>query len=543
MATKLAKGEFPKGHGPDDFVCFGPPATEDGNFDGCFMADLGCFNQEGVDSNKYYHGAVCQSKKDQKFYAYFEWGRTGGRGDVQFQECGSKDEAHGVFAKQMHDKNDKRGEWAKIGNRKILQAKAGKDCYLVRPQAKRTVGLTDAQKIIHDESGKLGTAAAAKALPAADGSDKSKIVKKASASKFDAATIKLMKDMNVGAVDFARASVEGGAIPMMSAIEEGRDILIEAQKRIGKIGKNIKDQINDKQLRSLTYTLYSRVPKSKKVGLAEEFWILSEANIDQWRLELDAFENANAAIDIGADDGKKDYDPFEGMPIEMVHMPADTAEGDFLNRWMPKATRNVHSHIYGGMKIHNMWGIRHKTMHPLFEAAVARLAKEKIRSKERPLFQPDKRTDLDSADQKAYSAANVSMLFHGTRSVNVPGILRTGLRMPRELVGVAITGAMFGPGIYWADDWKKSDGYTSRGGGYWSGGSGGIKGRRAFMFVANVALGNPHVAPHTHGYIAPPSGHHSVFGKANHSGVANNEWIIFDKSQHDLGYLVEYDVA
>ena len=538
MAVKLAKGDFPSGHSKEDFVCFGPPATKDGDFDSCFLADLGCFNQEGVDSNKYYHGSVCQSKKNQKWYTYFEWGRTGGRGDIQFHECDSKDDAHRVFAAQMHDKNDKRGQWVTLGTKKVLQAKPGKDCYLVRPMTKRTVGLPDAQKILHDESGKLG-AAATKTLPAADGKS---VIKKASKPKYDAQTIRLMKDMNVGAMDYARANVEGGAIPTLESIEEGRDILTEAQKRVGKVGSDLNDQINDKTLRQLSYRIYSMVPKIKRVGAPESEWILSKDNIDKWRMDLDAFEGALKAVEIGADDGAADYDPFEGMPIEMVHIAPDTCEGSFLLDWMPTATRNRHSHLSGKMKIANMWGIRHKTMRPLFEKSVKDLSKLDFRAREKPICQPSERLDLDKADQKAYGAANVALLFHGTRSVNVPGILRTGLRMPKELVGVVITGAMFGPGIYWADDWKKSDGYTSRSGGYWAGGSGGVKGRKAFMFVANVALGNPHLADRSHGYTRCPAGTHCIFGKADYSGVANNEWIIFDKAQHDLAYLVEYDV-
>lgn len=131
------------------------------------------------------------------------------------------------------------------------------------------------------------------------------------------------------------------------------------------------------------------------------------------------------------------------------------------------------------------------------------------------------------------------MVFHGTRSVNVPGILRENLRLPKQLVGVVITGAMFGGGLYWADDWKKSAGYTS---GYsrWGGGSGSVSGRHAFMFIADTALGNPFVAPGPRGYTEPPRGHHCVFGKANVSQVMNNEFITFDRSQHQLRYLVEF---
>ena len=108
------------------------------------------------------------------------------------------------------------------------------------------------------------------------------------------------------------------------------------------------------------------------------------------------------------------------------------------------------------------------------------------------------------------------------------------------MVGVVITGAMFGPGLYWADDWKKSAGYTSLQGSYWSAGSGGVSGRSAFMFVADVALGKPYVAPSSGGYTKPPKGYHCVLGKAGLS-VQNNEFVTYDSSSNRLRYLVEFD--
>jgi predicted DNA-binding WGR domain protein len=544
MSRKLNRGEYPSGHSPNDFVCFGPPATEDGKFDSAMLADLGCFNQEGVDSNKYYFGCVCQSKKDQTFYAYFEWGRTGKSGEVQFFECSSKEEAHAVFAKQMHEKNDKRGEWATIAGLKVLRAKTGKDCYLVRPQAKRTVGLPDAQNLVHDESllsksDSGGGTALAVAEPKT-GKKTKKIVKGSTAKRWDAQTLSLLKDMNALAVDYTRKSIEGGAIPTQGAIEEARDILTAAKKRLLKVGRQLDDQLTDSDLRQLSYMIYSRIGKAKRVGAPDSEWILSEQNIDRWSLDIDAFENALNAIELGAEEDEKEYDPFQGTDIEMIHIDKKTAEGDFLFKWMPTATANKHGHV-GDMVIKNMWAIRQRYQLPKFDKTIAAIAAQGFKAKERPLFQPT-RTDIPPEERKVFEKANVSLLFHGTRSVNVPGIIRTGLRLPKELVGVVITGAMFGPGIYWADDWKKSDGYTSREGGYWAGGGGGVRGRGAFMFAANVAVGNPYVADGPQGFTSPPRGHHSVFGKAGVSRVHNNEWIIFDSGQNTLAYLAEYDV-
>jgi poly [ADP-ribose] polymerase len=105
---------------------------------------------------------------------------------------------------------------------------------------------------------------------------------------------------------------------------------------------------------------------------------------------------------------------------------------------------------------------------------------------------------------------------------------------------------MFGPGLYWADDWGKSAGYCSLNNGYYSRGSGSVRNRGAFMFIADVALGKSHVADDAHGYTKAPTGTHSVFGKAGHTGswggsLMNNEFITYNNNQNRLRYLVEFE--
>jgi hypothetical protein len=70
-----------------------------------------------------------------------------------------------------------------------------------------------------------------------------------------------------------------------------------------------------------------------------------------------------------------------------------------------------------------------------------------------------------------------------------------------------------------------------------------VANRGAFMFAVDVALGQPFVAPQAHGYTCPPDKHHCIYGKAGHSGVQNNEFIVFDSRQHQLRYLAEFSVA
>jgi len=532
---KLSRKELPSGHTLNDFECFGPPALKDGQFDDTMIADFGCFNQDGKDSNKFYHAAVVKSKVNGTWYVYLQWGRTGTTGDIQFWECGSKEEAARAYVKQCESKNVRRGVFKDIGGRQVLCGKPGKDCYRVRPAAKRDVGLPDAKNIVHKDTD--ATADDGKTTTASKKKTKKKTSRKPK-PKFDANTLQLMHAMNQGAVNYTRASIEGGHIPTQAAIDEARDLLDAAQQRVGKVGDNADDQKGDTELVEITNAVYGLIPKTKRIG--DENWILGSNNIVGWRSDLDAYENALVAVNIGDDATEVVQDPFDGARIEMKHMTADTREGDFIKKWLPKATANRHGHV-GTMRILNMWAFRQVDLMPRFDQMLETFKSRRLGTIERPAFQPDARHDLSATDQKKFHKTNTSLLFHGTRSVNVPGILREGLRMPKQLVGVAITGAMFGPGSYFADDWKKSDGYTSRPGTYWARGGGHVQGRGAFMFLADVVVGKPFVAPGPRGYTSPPKGCDSIAGLRGKSGVQNNEWITFDTSNINLRYLVEYE--
>lgn len=529
--AKLGRKQYPSGHGPDDFECFGPPATEDGKFEGCMLADLGCFNQEEIDSNKFYHGAVVKSKKSGKWYAYFEWGRTGQTADFLFEECYSKEEAQEVFAKQLHSKNDRRGEWAQVAGRTTLRAKAGKDCYLVRPAARRTTGLPDARKIIHAEStGKSTQVVTAKPT--------TKAVKDGS-SRWDAKTLELARALTGATIAYTRKSFAGDYIPTQSAIEFGRDILTEAMKRVQKVGDNTANQVKDTELKQLTTELYSRIPKTKPVGSDESTWILSGANIQAWQLDIDAFESALLALDAGGADVDTMDDPFSGFDLEMRWMDPKTVEGQFVQEWLPKASGNKHYHV-GDMKILNMWAVRQPHNLAKFNACVIKIGKETKEKREQPKFQPSTRLDLSDKEIKAFRQANVALLMHGTRSINVSSILRTGLKLPKELTNATTSGAMFGALVYHADDWRKSAGYCSLANSYWAGGDGKIASRGAFMYLSDCVLGNPYVAPGPRGYTQAPDGFHCIFGKAGHSGVQNNEWVLPTTAQNHMRYLVEF---
>lgn len=532
--AKLDKNTFPNGHGPNDFTCFGPAATKDGQFDGTYLCDMGCFKQEvgsdkPVDSNKYFHGSVVQSKKNSKFYAYFEWARTGAKNPAfQFVECNSKEEAHREYATKLLSKNVKRGEWfvhPSLG--KILRAKAGEDCYLVRPQAVRCTGLPDARTISQNEGTK-------KVSEQVSLSKKSTIK-----SVCDEHTLALMRDLNIGAIQYTRSAMADAAIPTQLAIDEARTILAESQKRIHSVGDNINDQIQDRELLNLTSLMYSRIPKKKDRNASPSTWILSANNVAQWYLDLDAFENALYA----SQKQIENPDPFAGLNIRLSWLSPQNELGRKIAKWFLLSTQHKHANIRD-VKIKNIWQCSR-------ESDTTKIRKYQnqlgfVQSEYRPLHQFE-RFDLDQQTNNLYKKTNTCLLFHGTRSVNVSGILRESWKSPKDLVGVKITAWMFGAAAgYFADDYKKSAQYCSIAAARYAKGDGAIANRGAFMFVGDVVLGNTYIAKDAYPFTKAPNGYHSVGGKGGYTNskfgkLLNNEWIVYDANQCAVKYLIEFE--
>jgi len=545
--NKLTKNTLPENHTVDDFTGFGPVVTADTKWGDSCLVDLGCFKQDLIDTNKFYHLAVVQSKLNQKYYAYFQWGRTkpDGRPNkpaFQFTECLSKQEAMSVCEKQFHSKNTKRGQWKTIGSKERFVAKPSKDVYVVRVTATRLVGLPCVENITNQDAKGDSPVVATK-------SKKSK--KKT--SSVDPQTRKLFQDLIGGAVHYTHAMMGGKGtkttLPAQAALNEGRDVLQDALERIKVVGSDVQDQLNDAELKELSYHLYGVIPKAKSTNATEVDWLLTQNNIATWQLDIDAFETALQSLEI---DVEEPDDVMTGIPAKVEWVPKSNPVYDYFvgnydsrrghSGWWGNATRYRSGTGNRKLKIHNLWSVVREKEYETFEKNQELIHSEmpKKWNNERPIFNDESRIDLTNDEQKMYSETNTGILFHGTRSVNVPGIVRESFRFPKELkgTGVSIAGAAFGGGTYFADDWSKSAGYCSNPGSYY-GGDGAVQGRHSFMFACDVILGNPHLASGSYGYSQPPKGTHCIFAKAGHSGVRNNEWVLFHKGRIQIKYLAE----
>ena len=127
---------------------------------------------------------------------------------------------------------------------------------------------------------------------------------------------------------------------------------------------------------------------------------------------------------------------------------------------------------------------------------------------------------------------NVMELWHGSKLHNLLSILKSGLIIP-PASNPNVTGRLFGDGVYFSDQSTKALNYSN---GYWSGN----KENNCFMFLGLVAIGKYYV-PKSTGEKLPKQGFDSTWAKPGISSIQNNEMIVYNLSQINLQYLVEFD--
>lgn len=138
---------------------------------------------------------------------------------------------------------------------------------------------------------------------------------------------------------------------------------------------------------------------------------------------------------------------------------------------------------------------------------------------------------------KQSGITNTKLLWHGSRTENWWSILQTGLVLNHS---AAITGKMFGYGIYYAPSAQKSLGYTSLSGAYWTGG----KSTTGYMALMDVAYGRPmdvySFEPQYSNLTANRLGNYDCLHAHKDRGMLrNDEIVIYREEQSTIKFLVE----
>jgi poly [ADP-ribose] polymerase len=149
---------------------------------------------------------------------------------------------------------------------------------------------------------------------------------------------------------------------------------------------------------------------------------------------------------------------------------------------------------------------------------------------------------LYDVNLKGAADKKTQLFWHGSRSENWWSIAQSGLLIrPSSAV---YSGSMFGDGIYGADKFQKSLGYTSYAGSYWA--KGGEK--RAFLALFDFHVGkqlvisahNSECYKYSKAFLKQKGGYDSTYAKAGVS-LHNNEYIVYDPAQCTIKYLIEIE--
>ncbi|WP_299456848.1 hypothetical protein [uncultured Microscilla sp.] len=132
------------------------------------------------------------------------------------------------------------------------------------------------------------------------------------------------------------------------------------------------------------------------------------------------------------------------------------------------------------------------------------------------------------------------LLWHGSRNENWWSILKTGLVL--RPANAVVTGKMFGYGLYFADKVKKSMGYSSLYGSFWTSG----ESNKAYLAVYDVHLGNC-MRRKQHEYWMYDLDEVTLKGRGNYDSLfarggadlINNEYIVYKETQCTIKYLIE----
>ena len=312
-----------------------------------------------------------------------------------------------------------------------------------------------------------------------------------------------------------------------------------------KTGPDVAVQLKDRDLIDLSKLVATIVPRPIPQSGDPMAVLLTSNNILSIQQDLDAFEGALRGEDfsVQAVPSTPATDPDSLLNAQVRHVDQSSDEGRWLVKTYMSMTNNRHGYLSRPPTILNVFAVDRPDRDAQFLASVKQVAAlRKGNFTLRAGLQPATRTDLGSMGD-LYREANVIFTQHGTRSVNIAPIMQTHFRMPKSLSGVPIAGANFGHGNYQATDYRKAVGYTSNTSSAWSGGSGGVSGRGAFMFLCDMIMGDAYRAPSTGSWMSPPNGKDSVFGVGGDRGhmLQNDEHVTFNPTYTRIRYLVEFN--
>lgn len=138
------------------------------------------------------------------------------------------------------------------------------------------------------------------------------------------------------------------------------------------------------------------------------------------------------------------------------------------------------------------------------------------------------------------TSKDVRLFYHGSKVENWWSIMKQGLSLNPN---ASVTGKMFGNGLYFASESRKSLNYMDTAGSVWNNG----QRDSGFMAIYSVALGKCYkpTGALSSSFNANhlPQGCLSVYADKHMTGLRNDEYIVYRQEQCTIKYLVEMTKA
>ena len=289
-----------------------------------------------------------------------------------------------------------------------------------------------------------------------------------------------------------------------------RDAVLKAMSLLDDIDKLIKNGASDDKIFDANEAYFFIIPNKVKNARLKEHLLFTHEQVDKQRQicgalidTLELLEELKAGKKKLKEEAREQDIP-EVFDVEVEHLQDKKMIHKIVSMY-EDSKNSMHGHTIARSKVSNIYKIKLGSQQEAFQKE-----KEKI--------------------------GNVQLLWHGSRIANLLSIMSKGLLTPSESPGAKV-GAMFGPGLYFANQSSKSLQYCD--GLFWS--TSRQKTNKVYLFLASVAMGKYQV-PSGMTKKKPSAGYHSYWAKAGQSGVRNDEIIVFNPAQVRLDYIVEISI-
>lgn len=282
------------------------------------------------------------------------------------------------------------------------------------------------------------------------------------------------------------------------------DTVKEARALLVKIGDSIaKNDFDSVKVKKNVGEYLMYIPQNVGMKLRVDSFLPDLQAVQKQGQILDALDASYiSATAVHTDDKtKKDDTPKSKIFETKLTLVDDKDVIDRINKFYMGSRNQSHYQVYNLM-VKKVWAVEIKMMEEAFE-------------------------------KMGKKVGNVCELWHGTQPSSCLSILKVGLIIP-PASSPHVTGRLYNDGVYASSQSTKALNYATS---FW----GQKDWNRYFMFLLDMAMGKPYL-PNRNNYMRvkyPVPGYDSTWAKSG-SGVMNDERIVYQTSQVNIKYLIEF---